>query len=162
MVDDVGRRMLFGTLESSLGREAAIKMMELMPEVEWTDLARRSDVEGMGLALRADMADLRGELRGDMAKINERLSLSDGRMVGFEGRLVGFGERLDGFESRLVGFGERLDGFEGRLVGLGDRLSGEIAEVKGDMRAMGARIALANMAGSATIAGLVLAAIKLF
>ncbi|CAN5847927.1 hypothetical protein BH23ACT1_BH23ACT1_14320 [soil metagenome] len=39
MVDDVGRRMLFGTLESSLGREAAIKMMELMPEVEWTDLA---------------------------------------------------------------------------------------------------------------------------
>ncbi|MBA2436884.1 MAG: hypothetical protein H0V52_00840 [Acidimicrobiia bacterium] len=148
MVDDVGRRMLFGTLESSLGREAAIKMMELMPEVEWTDLARRSDVEGMGLALRADMADLRGELRGDMAKINERLSLSDGRMVGFEGR--------------LVGFGDRLDGFEGRLVGLGDRLSGEIAEVKGDMRAMGARIALANMAGSATIAGLVLAAIKLF
>jgi hypothetical protein len=148
VVDEVGRRMLFGTLESSLGREAAIKMMELMPEVEWTDLARRSDVEGMGLALRADMADLRGELRGDMAKINERLSLSDGRMVGFEGR--------------LVGFGERLDGFEGRLVGLGDRLSGEIAEVKGDMRAMGARIALANMAGSATIAGLVLAAIKLF
>ncbi|CAN5765491.1 hypothetical protein BH24ACT2_BH24ACT2_15900 [soil metagenome] len=148
MVDDVGRRMLFGTLESSLGREAAIKMMELMPEVEWTDLARRSDVEGMGLALQADMADLRGELRGDMAKINERLSLSDGRMVGFEGR--------------LVGFGDRLDGFEGRLVGLGDRLSGEIAEVKGDMRAMGARIALANMAGSATIAGLVLAAIKLF
>ncbi|CAN5847811.1 hypothetical protein BH23ACT1_BH23ACT1_14310 [soil metagenome] len=101
------------------------------------------------------MADLRGELRGDMAKINERLSLSDGRMVGFEGRMVGF-------EGRLVGFGERLDGFEGRLVGLGDRLSGEIAEVKGDMRAMGARIALANMAGSATIAGLVLAAIKLF
>ena len=148
MVDGVGRRMLFGTLESSLGREAAIKMMELMPEVEWTDLARRSDVEGMGLALRADMADLRGELRGDMAKINDRLSLFDGRMVGFEGR--------------LVGFGDRLDGFEGRLVGLGDRLSGEIAEVKGDMRAMGARIALANMAGSATIAGLVLAALKLF
>ena len=49
MVDDVGRRMLFGTLESSLGREAATKMMELMPEVEWTDLARRSDVEGMAL-----------------------------------------------------------------------------------------------------------------
>jgi hypothetical protein len=115
MVDDVGRRMLFETLETSLGRKAASRMMELMPEVEWSEIARRSDVEAMGLALRAEMSELRGEVRGEIGTLR--------------------GE-----------FGE---------------LRGEFGDLRGEMKAMGARLALTNMATSMTIAGLVLSAVKL-
>ncbi len=90
-------------------------MMELMPEVEWSEIARRSDVEAMGLALRAEMSELRGEVRGEIGTLR--------------------GE-----------FGE---------------LRGEIGDLRGEMKAMGARLALTNMATSMTIAGLVLAAVKL-
>jgi predicted nuclease with TOPRIM domain len=87
-------------------------MMELMPPVEWDEIARRRDVEAVSLALRAEMSELRGEfgeLRGE--------------------------------------FGE---------------LRGEFGELRGRMDGLAARIALTNMATSMTIAGLVLAAVKLF
>lgn len=105
MVNELDRRTLLTALETSLGREAAITMMSLLPPVDWDDIARRSDVESMATVLRGEMDSLRGEM------------------------------------------GE---------------LRGEMGELRGGMQAMGARIALANMVSSMTIAGLVLAAVKFF
>ena len=55
-----------------------------------------------------------------------------------------------------------MTAFDARLTGLDDKLSGQISEVRGEIKAMGAKVALANGASSMTIAGLVLAAAKLF
>ena len=67
-VTDKDRRELFDGLVSVLGAKAAAVMMELLPPVGWSDVARRGDIA----ELRGEMAELRGEvaeLRGEMAEL---------------------------------------------------------------------------------------------
>ena len=64
-VSDHDRRLLFDRLESVLGPSEAGVLMELLPPVGWSDVARQSDIT----ALRGEMAELRGELRGEMAEL---------------------------------------------------------------------------------------------
>ena len=67
---DRDRRVLFDRLEAVLGPAEAAVLMELLPPVGWSDVARRGDIS----ELRGEMAELRGDgrvprLRGEMAEL---------------------------------------------------------------------------------------------
>jgi hypothetical protein len=72
MVSDQDRRELYEALERRLGQGPAGTMMELLPPVGWSDVARQSDL----VAVRGEMAEVRGEmaeLRGEMAELRAEL-----------------------------------------------------------------------------------------
>ncbi|HWH34600.1 MAG TPA: hypothetical protein VNT56_04700, partial [Acidimicrobiales bacterium] len=96
MVSELDRRTLFTALETSLGRQAAITMMTLLPPVDWDDIARRSDIETMATmlrgemeSLRGEMDSLRGELRGEMDSLRGELRGEMGELRGEMGELRG-------------------------------------------------------------------------
>ena len=62
MVSDRDRRSLHVALERELGEGPATTLMELLPPVGWSDVARRSDLVAIG----GEIAELRGELKTDM------------------------------------------------------------------------------------------------
>ena len=82
MSTEAERRDLFGALERSLGAVPAATLMELLPPVDWGDVARRADVEAQGVALRGEMAELRGELRGEMAELRGEMAELSARIDG--------------------------------------------------------------------------------
>ena len=61
--------------DEELDRKRANTLMELLPPVGWSDVARRGDIA----ELRGEMAELRGELRGEMAELRAELK---GEMAG--------------------------------------------------------------------------------
>ena len=90
MVSDQERRDLYDALERGLGEGPATTMMELLPPVGWSDLARQSDlvavrgeiaeVRGEIAEVRGEIGRLRGELTGEIAKLSARI---DGQIPKF-------------------------------------------------------------------------------
>lgn len=86
MVSTTQRQTLEAALERSLGQEAAVIMMEHLPDAKGEEFARRSDVEALGDrigvlevdvgVLKADVAVLKADvssLRVDLVRMEERL-----------------------------------------------------------------------------------------
>ncbi len=72
MFTDDDRRVLYDTLEASLGSRGAAILMAHLPPTGWSDLATRQDLEAVRSELKGGMAELRGEvaeLRGEMAEL---------------------------------------------------------------------------------------------
>ena len=67
MVSDEARRDLYEVLEKRLGPGPAGTLMELLPPVGWSDVARQSDL----VAVRGEMAQIRGEIAGVRSEIAE-------------------------------------------------------------------------------------------
>ncbi len=70
MVSDHDRHDLFLALRRHLGDRPADTMMELLPPVGWSDVARRSDV-----------AELRAELKHELAGFELRLAAMETRLM---------------------------------------------------------------------------------
>ncbi len=70
MASDADRRLLYSALHGHLGEQPASILMELLPEVRPSELARRSEL----VALRGEMAELRGELKGEMAELRGEMA----------------------------------------------------------------------------------------
>ena len=77
-ISEQSRHAMFVRLESVLGEEAALTLMEHLPPVGWADVATKRDLDQLhtlterdiALAasqLRTDMHQLHAELRGDIA-----------------------------------------------------------------------------------------------
>lgn len=76
MLSDRDRRVLFDALADRLGEWPAEKLMELLPPVGWSDVARQSDL----VAVRGEIAELRGqiaELRGQIGAQFPKLVLAN-------------------------------------------------------------------------------------
>jgi hypothetical protein len=91
MVSDTERRALFDALVAHIGPDQAATLMEMLPPVGWSDVARQADItavrgEMAGLRgemaeLRGEMAELRAELRGEMAELRGELRATLPRLV---------------------------------------------------------------------------------
>ncbi len=91
MVSDEERRDLYDVLEKRLGQGPAGTLMELLPPVGWSDVARQSDlvaVRGEMSQLRGEMAELRGELKGEMAQLRVEIAKLSAKIDGQIPRLV--------------------------------------------------------------------------
>jgi predicted nuclease with TOPRIM domain len=137
MVSDRDRRELHVALERELGTGPATTLMELLPPVGWSDVARQSDL----VAIRGEMAELRGELRGEMAELRTEL----------KGEMAELRTELKGEMSEL----------RGEMAELRTELKGEIAELRARVDGQLPRLMVANVASMIGVAGLVLAAAKL-
>jgi hypothetical protein len=78
MVSDHDRDDLYVAVVESLGAGAADTLMELLPPVGWTDVARQSD----NAELRGEMAQLRAHVDGQLPKL---ISANVASMVGIAG-----------------------------------------------------------------------------
>ena len=79
MRSDQDRRDLYEALERTLGAGPAGTLMELLPPVGWSDLARQSDL----VAVRGEIAEVRGEIgkvHGELDRLNARI---DGQVAKF-------------------------------------------------------------------------------
>ena len=55
VVSDRDRRDLYLALQQQLGEGPADTMMEMLPPVGWSDVARKSDIESLRVELKAEM-----------------------------------------------------------------------------------------------------------
>ena len=56
-VDEAARFRLFESAQRQLGRDEAVTLMEMLPPVEWSDVATKKDLAVLGSELRTEMAD---------------------------------------------------------------------------------------------------------
>lgn len=97
-VSERQRLELYERLGETLGKEHAEVLMDYLPPVGWSDVARRHDVDLLRAELRTEMAELRTEmagLHGEMAGLH-------GEMVGLHGEMDGLRGEMDGLRSHLV------------------------------------------------------------
>ncbi|MEA2842896.1 MAG: hypothetical protein QOJ69_567 [Actinomycetota bacterium] len=83
MQSDHDRRELYLALHDLLGPGPTGTLMELLPPVGWTDLARQSDlvaIRGEMTGLRGEMAELRAELKGEMAEMRAEMARMNTRI----------------------------------------------------------------------------------
>ena len=89
---DEARRGLYDALTKVLGREHGNTLMELLPSVGWSDVARQADItslRGEMAELRGEMAELRAELRGEMAAMLPKLVAANiASMLGVSGLVL--------------------------------------------------------------------------
>jgi hypothetical protein len=73
MVTDAERRRLYDACVRTWGDESAATLMELLPPVGWSDLARQSDLRELRAELKGDIAELRGEVAELRAEVRSQL-----------------------------------------------------------------------------------------
>lgn len=92
MLSDQERRELYEAAEHALGRGPASTLMELLPPVGWSDVARKSDLDSLRVEVRGEMAGLRGEiaeLRGEIKAILPKLIAANiASMIGVSGLVL--------------------------------------------------------------------------
>jgi hypothetical protein len=146
MVSDQDRRELYEALERGLGAGPAATMMELLPPVGWSDLARQSDL----VAVRGEISEVRGEIaevRGEIAEVRGEIAEVRGEIVAVRGEMA-----------EVKGEVGKLRGEIGQLRG---ELTGELAKLSALIDGQIPRFIWANVPIMASMLGLVLAAGRL-
>ena len=96
MHTDAQRRHLFDQLGEVLTPESRDALMELLPPVGWSDIARQADIH----ELRGEMSEVRGEMsevRGEMAELRAEvhgqlpklITANIASMIGVAGLVLG-------------------------------------------------------------------------
>lgn len=98
VVDERSRHELHLRLEGALGPEPAATLMEHLPPIDWSEFARKSDIETLGLVLRTEMAAtkhelialFRGEISAAMTSQTRAMVISNTALfVAFAGLVLG-------------------------------------------------------------------------
>lgn len=84
-VSDEDRRDLFEVLENLIGGKSANTMMELLPPVGWSDVARRGDLAELRAELRAEIAELRAEVHSLLPRL---IAANMASMIGVAGLVL--------------------------------------------------------------------------
>jgi len=74
MLTDAQRRRLYAALEDKLGSEPATDLMSELPQIDWSDVARRSDIANLRTELHGEVIELRAELKGEIAEVKGDIS----------------------------------------------------------------------------------------
>jgi len=106
-IDERRRLELADAVKRTLGDEAGLTLMDMLPPVGWADVATkqdlvalRADVDGMVAATRHDLARDIDALRREMS---QRFELVDQRFVALEHQLLGaFHKEMTAQTWRLV------------------------------------------------------------
>ncbi len=102
MVTDAERRALRDRLVTSLGEPAAGTLMALLAPFDWTEVARRSDVESLRAEVGHRFDALEGRFEGFQHHVDGRFEAIDGRLEGVQGQLAGLRDRIDSQLAKLV------------------------------------------------------------
>jgi hypothetical protein len=72
-INEQTRHAMYVQLESVLGQEAALILMEHLPPVGWADVATKRDLDHLHLATRHEVQQLGTELRGEIQQLGTEL-----------------------------------------------------------------------------------------
>jgi len=86
-VDERRRHELHVGLEELLGRERATTLMELLPPVGWSDVARRADLDRLEAVLGARIDALADRTDARFKQIDARFGSTDARIEGLSERM---------------------------------------------------------------------------
>ncbi|GJM38417.1 MAG: hypothetical protein DHS20C19_17840 [Acidimicrobiales bacterium] len=111
-------------IDHELEPEVAYAILESMPPFDWSEIAKKSDVE---------------ELRQEMAA---RFDAIDRRFEGTDQRLEGTDQRLDGIDQRLEGIDQRFDGISHRFDALTERFDATRLSIEAQMVALEGRLSM--------------------
>ena len=89
-------------LERRLGPGPAATLMELLPPVDWSEIARRSDIAELRAELKVDIADLRVELKSDIAELKGDIAELKGDFAGLKGDMAEMRADMKGQVTRFV------------------------------------------------------------
>lgn len=102
MHTDAQRRRMFDEFGTVFSPETRDALMELLPPVGWSDVARTADVT----ALRGEMAELRAELTAALARLEMR---TEARFNQIEARLAAHDARFDSIDARFESIDAKFD-----------------------------------------------------
>lgn len=74
MLTDAQRRGLYAALEDKLGSEPATSLMNESAQIDWSDVARRSDIANLRTELHGEIIELRAELKGDISGLKGEIA----------------------------------------------------------------------------------------
>jgi hypothetical protein len=115
--DDAKRLEILARLREVLGNPVADHVMEYLPPMDWTDVARLSDIDER-------LTSLRAEMNAGFAVTNGRIDILRAEVGAMETRIDA---RFDTLEGRIDGRFEAIDGrfaeVNGRLGALTDKLT---------------------------------------
>ena len=117
--DDAKRLEILARLREVLGIPVADHVMEYLPPMDWTDVARLSDIDER-------LTSLRAEMNAGFAVTNGRIDILRAEVGAMESRIVA---RFDALEGRIDG---RFEAIDGRF----DAIDGRFAEVNGRLGAL--------------------------
>ncbi len=133
-VSEERRRELYQSLEAAHGPRVAATMMEYLPPVGWSDVARQGDL----VLLRSDVEDLRAEfqvMRGDLQVMRGDLQVMRGDLQVMRGDLDGLRRDLDtGLAAVRAEIRSEAVRLEHRMDGGFDRLRAEMHDGFGAVR----------------------------
>ncbi|MGI9621487.1 MAG: hypothetical protein ACR2PK_01525 [Acidimicrobiales bacterium] len=94
-IDENTRLGLRQAFEDLIGTDLAAAAMEAMPNLDYSELATKTDVDNVRIELRGEMAELRGEFAelraeftGIRAEMTGEFTAVRGEMQAMEGRLM--------------------------------------------------------------------------
>ena len=108
--DDAKRLEILARLREVLGNPVADHVMEYLPPMDWTDVARLSDIDER-------LTSLRAEMNAGFAVTNGRIDILRAEVGAMESRIDA---RFDALEGRIDG---RFAEVNGRLGALTDKLT---------------------------------------
>ena len=117
--DDAKRLEILARLREVLGNPVADHVMEYLPPMDWTDVARLSDIDER-------LTSLRAEMNAGFAVTNGRIDILRAEVGAMESRIDA---RFDALEGRIDG---RFEAIDGRF----DAIDGHFAEVNGRLGAL--------------------------
>ena len=141
MLTDAQRRGLYAALEDALGPEPATSMMGEIAQIDWSNVARRSDIDNLRTELHGEMIERCTELKSDIGALRAD-------MVGLRSELKG-------------DIGALRVELKGEVADLRHELIEFRAEMRSKFDGLVARQLVANVPLAFGVAGLVLAAAKL-
>lgn len=125
------RHELYRSLEQIHGRAVATTLMEDVPPVGWSDVARQSDVAALATELRSEMHTGFTRLSARMDRLEAR---SDARFEGIDARFEHVEARFEGVDQRFVGINHQFEALEARMSSKVDQLRAEMHEGFGAVR----------------------------
>lgn len=124
--DDAKRLEILARLREVLGNPVADHVMEYLPPVDWTDVARLSDIDER-------LTSLRAEMNAGFAVTNGRIDILRAEI---DGRFADVNGRFAEVDARFREVHARFDALEGRIDGRFEAIDGRFAEVNGRLDAL--------------------------
>lgn len=105
MGTDAQRADLYSTVREHWGQQAADTMMALLPPWDYTEVARKVDVELAASRLEAKFGELRaefGELKGEFGELKGEFGELKGEFGGLRGEFGELKGKVDGQFGRMI------------------------------------------------------------
>jgi len=140
MTSQYGSRLRFRKwmTERDLDEETADAILESMPPFDWSDIARKGDMDA------------------SFDRVDQRFATVDQRFATVDERFDKIDERFDKIDERFQRADERFDTLSFRMDTRFDGLQTQISSLASDFHAMSRAVVLAVMAMAVTLAVLVL------